>query len=151
MKNSLKSLFIISILIACEKKEIIEKQTVFENLEACYPDTVGRPDIKIYFSDTFDLINVKGKLTSFKDYASTITLDKVEASKVPRERFPIFEKRFGIINACNMPADINSKDYDAVDVKLSCKVFYEPPPSPGLSLPSTNGSSVELYRIEILK
>ena len=59
--------------------------------------------------------------------------------------------RAGIIEACNMPKELSSQDFDGINVKLSCHLYYEPLPWAGRSLPSKNGYSAELLRIELLQ
>ena len=50
-----------------------------------------------------------------------------------------------------MPKAISQKDFDGVRVKLSCRLFYEPLPQQGRSIPSANGYGVELLKIELLQ
>jgi hypothetical protein len=138
--------------ISCKKIDMTE-QTVFENIPACVFDSTKQDptDIRIFTSDRFDLINVEGKLYSTANYSINVRLNQSEVAKVPRDRFPVWEKRFGIIVACNMPKQLSQKDFDSVRVKLSCRLFYEPLPQQGRSIPSANGYGVELLRIELLQ
>ncbi len=43
-----------------------------------------------------------------------------------------------------MPKELSQKDADAVRVKLSCRLFYEPLPQQGRSIPSANDYGIEL-------
>ena len=139
-------------LITCDKPDI-KVQTVFESLPVCKCDTSnGDPgNCKAYLSDRFDLIDVKGKLYSTANYSIIIRLDGNDAAKVDNYRFPVWKMRAGIIEACNMPKELSSQDFDGVNVKLSCHLYYEPLPWAGRSLPSKNGYSAELLRIELLQ
>ena len=140
-------------LMACNKVPAIKEKTVFENLTACKCDTSnGDPgDCKIYLSDRFDLIDVKGKLYSMANYSVYIRLDGNDAAKVDNDRFPVWKMRAGIIAACNIPTELSSRDFDGVNVRLSCRLYYEPLPWPGRSLISKNGYSAELLRIELIQ
>ena len=139
-------------LIACDKPPMKE-QTIFENLAACKCDTSnGDPgNCKAYLSDRFDLIDVKGKLYSTANYSINVRLNGNDAAKVDNYRFPVWKMRAGIIEACNMPKELSSRNFDGVNVKLSCHLYYEPLPWAGRSLPSKNGYSAELLRIELLQ
>lgn len=141
------------VLISCDKEIAIKEQTVFENLSVCifYSTKQAILDIRIFTSDRFELIDVEGKLYSTANQYNNVRLLGLDAAKVPRDRFPIFEQRAGIITACNMPKAISQKDFDGVRVKLSCRLFYEPLPQQGRSIPSANGYGVELLKIELLQ
>jgi hypothetical protein len=151
MKKILFVIFMAYVSISC-KKEIAKEPTVFENISACVFDSTKQDptDIKIFTSDRFNLNDVEGKLYSTANYSINVRLNQSEIVKVPRDRFPVWEKRFGIIEACNMPKALSQKDFDGVRVKLGCRLFYEPLPQQGRSIPSANGYGVELLRIELL-
>jgi hypothetical protein len=153
MKNIFYISFMAYVLLSCHKEVAIKDQTVFENLPACIFDSTKQDpaDIRILMSDRFDLIDVEGKLYSVANYFNNIRLGGQDAAKVDYIRFPVWEKRAGIIEACNMPKEISSKDFDGVRVKLSCRLFYEPLPRNGNPPPQANGYGVELLRIELLE
>jgi hypothetical protein len=155
MKNIFYISFMAYVLLSCSKEVAIKDQTVFENLGSipCFCDTLKQndEDCKIARSDTYDLIDVEGKLYSAANYYTYIDIVSSAASKVPQDRFPLFEKRNNSIVACNMPKELSSKDFDGARVKLSCRLFYEPLPWPGRSIPQADGYGVELLRIELLE
>jgi hypothetical protein len=156
MMNNLLVLLLTAIvfnLISCNKDTPTKELSVFENLAPCKCDSInGDPeDCKIIYRDRFELKDVEGKLYSQSNYSLYVRLNETDAAKVPRDRFPIWEKRGGIIAACNMPKEISQKDFDGVRVKLSCNLLYEQPPLPGRSLIASGGYSVDLLRIELLK
>jgi hypothetical protein len=153
MEKILFVTFMAYVLLSCTKEVAIKDQTVFENVPACVFDSTKQDPavIRTLMSDRFDLIDVEGKLYSTANYFINIRLLEAHAAKVPSDRFPVFEKRGGIILACNMPKELSNKDFDGVRVKLSCRLFYEALPLPGRSLVAQGGYGVELLRIELLE
>jgi hypothetical protein len=153
MNKILFVVFMAYISISCHKEVVTKEPTIFENIPTCIFDSAKQNpvDIRIFISDRFDLIDVEGKLYSKANYVINIRLIESDAVKVPRDRFPLFEKRNSTVVACNMPKQLSQKDFDGVRVKLSCRLFYEPLPWPGRSIPSADGYSVELLRIELLE
>ncbi len=152
MKKILFIIFMAYAIISCNK-EIAKEPTVFENIPACVFDLTKQypADVKIALSDRFDLIDVEGKLYSTANYSINVRLVWSDATKVDLNRFPLWDKRNRTIEACNMPKELSQKDLDGVRVKLSCRLFYEPSPWAGRSIPSANGYGVELLRIELLQ
>jgi hypothetical protein len=153
MKKILYLSFMAYVLLSCHKEIAIKDQTVFENLPACVFDSTKQDpaDIRILMSDRFDLIDVEGKLYSVANYYIRVELNADDILKVPKARHPVFYERAGRIVACNMPIKLSSKDFNGVKVKLNCRLFYEPLPWPGRSIPQADGYGVELLRIELLE
>ena len=153
MKKILSVIVMAYISISCNKEIAIKEPTIFENIPACVFDSTKQniTDIRVFLSDRFDLIDAEGKLYSTANYSINVRLNELDVAKVPQNRFPVWQKRVGIIEACNVPKELSQKDFDGVKVKLSCRLFYEPLPQQGRSLPSANGYAVELLRIELLQ
>jgi hypothetical protein len=142
----------IALLVGCDslvscKKEVVEI-LVFENIKPCECDVVKYPECKTALSDRFEIKNVLGTVmrandkSIFLDFPQNITVDEI--------RFPVWKKRLGGVYACNLPIELQNPK-EVKKVKFDCILFYEPLPAAGLSVPASDGYSVELTRIEILQ